>query len=156
MSQSTLAGASSRPVNIIGAGIAGSWQALTFAQAGYDVRLFERGDHRLRESAAYHAGGMLAPWCEAESAEPVIAKLGIRSLALWRERTDCASFEGSLVVALPRDRADQQRFAGRTSGHQHVDRAHLKALEPSLAERFDGALFFAQEGHVEPRTALAE
>jgi glycine oxidase len=126
------------------------------AEAGYDVTLFEQSDASLKDSAAFHAGGMLAPWCEAESSEPVIARLGIRSLALWRERTSCASFAGSLVVAAPRDRAELARFAHRTAGHLAIARTRLDALEPALAERFDGALLFADEGHVEPRRALPQ
>jgi glycine oxidase len=141
-------------ITIIGAGIAGSWQALMLAEAGYPVRLVERSGVDLSQSATRDAGGMLAPWCEAESAEPVITRLGLRSLALWRKRTDCAEFNGSLVLALPRDRTELARFAGCTSGHRALDRSGLAALEPALAERFDGALFYEGEGHLEPRAAL--
>ena len=68
------------PVSIIGAGIAGAWQALLFAQAGHSVTLHERGDAAMTASTSHWAGGMLAPWCEAEASEPVISRLGIRSL----------------------------------------------------------------------------
>ena len=73
------------PVSIIGAGIAGAWQALLFAQAGHAVTLYERSDAEMTLSTSHWAGGMLAPWCEAEASEPVIGRLGIRSLDLWRE-----------------------------------------------------------------------
>ena len=73
------------PVSIIGAGIAGAWQALLFAQAGHAVTLHERSDAAMTLSTSHWAGGMLAPWCEAETSEPVIGRLGIRSLDLWRE-----------------------------------------------------------------------
>ena len=73
------------PVSIIGAGIAGAWQALLFAQAGHAVTLYERSDAAMTLSTSHWAGGMLAPWCEAEASEPVIGRLGIRSLDLWRE-----------------------------------------------------------------------
>ena len=36
-------------------------------------------------STSHWAGGMLAPYCEAETSEPVIGRLGVRSLDLWRE-----------------------------------------------------------------------
>ena len=73
------------PVSIIGAGIAGAWQALLFAQAGHAVTLHERSDAAMTQSTSHWAGGMLAPWCEAEASEPVIGRLGLRSLDLWRE-----------------------------------------------------------------------
>jgi glycine oxidase len=63
-------------------------------------------------------------------------------------------FNGSLVVAHSRDRTDFERFARLTSGHQRLDASALAELEPSLEGRFRDALFFAGEGHVEPRRVL--
>jgi glycine oxidase len=144
------------PVSVIGAGIAGAWQALLFAQAGHDVTLHERSDETMTQSTSYWAGGMLAPWCEAETSEPVIVRLGIRSLDLWREHFPQTPFNGSLVVAHPRDRADFERFAKRTSGHRRLDATAMTELEPSLEGRFRDGLFYADEGHVEPRRILPE
>src|SRR3979409_1197331 len=90
-------------VSVIGAGIAGAWQALLCAQAGRAVTLHERSGATMTESTSYWAGGMLAPWCEAETSEPVISRLGIRSLDLWREPFSHTPFNGSLVVAHPRE-----------------------------------------------------
>jgi glycine oxidase len=142
------------PVTIIGAGIAGAWQALLFAQAGRDVTLHEKSDAAMMLSTSHWAGGMLAPWCESEVAEPIISRLGLRSLDLWRKELPDTPFNGSLVVAHARDRNDFERFARLTSGHQRLDAAALAALEPSLEGRFRDALFFAAEGHVEPRRVL--
>jgi glycine oxidase len=97
---------------------------------------------------------MLAPWCESEIAEPVISRLGLRSLDLWRQALPDTPFNGSLVVAHARDRNDFERFAKLTTGHRRLDAAALAALEPSLEGRFRDALFFADEGHVEPRRVL--
>jgi glycine oxidase len=99
---------------------------------------------------------MLAPWCEAETSEPVISRLGIRSLALWREYFPQTPFNGSLVVAHSRDRADFDRFARLTSGHTRLDARALSELEPALEGRFRDGLFYAEEGHVEPRRILPE
>jgi glycine oxidase len=144
------------PVTIIGAGIAGAWQALLFAQAGHAVTLHERSDAAMTLSTSHWAGGMLAPWCEAETSEPVISRLGIRSLDLWREHFPNTPFKGSLVVAHARDRSDFERFARLTSGHRRLDAAGLGELEPSLDGRFREGLFYPDEGHVEPRRVLPE
>ena len=64
---------------------------------------------------------MLAPWCEREGSEPVITRLGIRSLDLWREHLPETPFNGSLVVAHPRDRTDFERFAKLTTDHERLD-----------------------------------
>jgi glycine oxidase len=144
------------PVSIIGAGIAGAWQALLFAQAGHPVILHERSDAGMTESTSHWAGGMLAPWCEAETSEPVISRLGLRSLALWREHFPKTPFNGSLVVTHPRDRADFERFARLTSGYRRLDARELGELEPSLDGRFRDALFYPEEGLVEPRLVLPQ
>jgi len=144
------------PVSVIGAGIAGAWQALLFAQAGHTVTLHERSDAAMTQSTSYWAGGMLAPYCEAEASEPVISRLGIRSLDLWREHFPQTPFNGSLVVAHPRDRADFERFARLTTCYRRLDAHAVTELEPSLEGRFHNGLFYADEGHVEPRRVLPE
>jgi glycine oxidase len=144
------------PVSVIGAGIAGAWQALLFAKAGHAVMLFERSDASMRQATSHWAGGMLAPYCEREASEPVISRLGIRSLDLWRDEFPDTPFNGSLVVSHPRDRADYERFAKLTSNHQRLDADAVLRLEPSLDGRFRDALFFPDEGHVEPRVVLPE
>ncbi len=143
-----------RRIDIIGAGIAGLWQALSFAEAGFAVTLHERGGETQANSASRWAGGMLAPWCEAEGAEDVIMRLGRRSLDLWREAVPEAVFNGTLVVSHPRDRADFDRFARMTTGHRRLDADGVAMLEPALAGRFQQALFYPQEGHVEPRVVM--
>jgi glycine oxidase len=107
-------------------------------------------------STSHFAGGMLAPWCESEISEPIISRLGERSLDLWRRELPDTPFNGSLVVAHARDRGDFERFAKLTSGHRRLDAAGLAELEPSLQGRFREALFFAGEGHVEPRRVLPQ
>ncbi|HEX5867643.1 MAG TPA: FAD-dependent oxidoreductase, partial [Beijerinckiaceae bacterium] len=146
----------SRAVTVVGAGVAGTWQALLFQRAGFDVTVVERGDASLAGAAAYWAGGMLAPGCEAETAEPIVTRLGRRSLDLWRAHLPDVAVNGSLIVAHPRDRADYERFARLTSGYERVDAQRLGVLEPALAGRFREGLFFPNEAHVEPRHVLPE
>jgi len=141
-------------ISVIGAGIAGTWQALLFAKAGHRVTVYERDEPALTHSTSHWAGGMLAPHAESEAAEPVITRLGLRSLALWRETLPETPFNGSLVIAHGRDRADFDRFARLTRGHQRIGADEIATLEPDLAGRFREALFFPNEGHVEPRRVL--
>ena len=142
------------PVSIIGAGIAGAWHALLLAQAGRTVTVHERSDASMTESTSHWAGGMLAPWCEAEASEPVISRLGIRSLDLWKLHFPQTPFNGSLVVAHARDRTDFERFAKLTTNRRRLDAQALSDLEPSLEGRFREGLFYPDEGHVEPRRVL--
>lgn len=145
---------SSQSISVVGAGIAGTWQALLFAKSGRSVAVYERDGAAMTHSTSHWAGGMLAPLCESEAAEPVITRLGLRSLDLWREMLPETPFNGSLVIAHGRDRADFERFARLTGGHRRVGADEIAALEPALAGRFREALFFPQEGHVEPRRVL--
>ena len=141
-------------ISIVGAGIAGTWQALMFAKAGCKVALYERGDAAMTQATGHWAGGMLAPYCESEAAEPLITRLGLRSLELWRDALPQTPFNGSLVIAHARDRADFERFARLAGGHRRVGGAEIAELEPDLGGRFHDGLFFAQEGHVDPRQVL--
>src|SRR5580698_7848925 len=136
MYQNTQTSRGDSPVSVIGAGIAGAWQALLFARAGRAVTLHERGDQGMTQATSHWAGGMLAPWCEREASEPVITRLGIRSLDLWREHFPQTPFNGSLVVSHPRDRADYDRFASLTSNHRRLDARGVDELEPALEGRF--------------------
>src|SRR4051812_1349552 len=108
-------------ISIIGAGIAGAWQALLFAQAGHAVTLHERSDAAMTLATSYWAGGMLAPYCESEASEPLISRLGLRALDLWRRELPDTPFNGSLGVAHSPDRNDFQRFARLTYGHPRLD-----------------------------------
>ena len=156
MYQSSTSPRGQSPISVIGAGIAGAWQALLFASSGRGVTLHERSDAAMTQSTSHWAGGMLAPYCEAEGAEPAIVRLGLRSLKLWREYFPQTPFNGSLVVAHARDRADFERFARLTSGYRRLDAQGVSEIEPSLEGRFREGLFYADEGHVEPRKILPE
>src|SRR5882757_1091003 len=99
------------PVSVIGAGIAGAWQALLFATAGHAVTLHERGGPAMTQSTGHWAGGMLAPYCERETSEPVIARLGIPSLDMQPQHFPHPASNGSLDVSQPRASTDYERFA---------------------------------------------
>jgi glycine oxidase len=141
-------------IRILGAGVAGLTVAFEFARAGKRVEVLERRDGP-GLGCSHLAGGMLAPWCEAESAEKLVLDLGIESLQFWINTVAAATQHGSLVVAPARDRPELTRFASRAGGFESLDAAKIAALEPSLEGRFDGALFFPSEAHLDPRAAMA-
>ena len=141
-------------VAVIGAGICGTWTALLLAEAGHAVTLHERGGPDLESGTSRWAGGMLAPDCESDGAEPIVVRLGRRSLDLWRRHLPDIPVNGSLVVAHPRDRGEIERFGRQTGGHRAAGADEIAALEPALAGRFRSGLFFPAEGHVEPRRVL--
>ncbi|MFC6490604.1 FAD-dependent oxidoreductase, partial [Nitratireductor sp. GCM10026969] len=79
-----------------------------------------------------------------------------REAARWWEAAvpGLVHFNGTLVVAPPRDTAELRRFAARTEGHSRVAADEIASLEPDLAGRFRAGLFFPQEAHLDPRQAL--
>jgi glycine oxidase len=141
-------------VSVIGAGIAGLTCALELAERGADVEVLERAAALPAAGCSWYAGGMLAPWCERESSEALIAELGEEGLLWWRRRYPGTVARGTLVVAHGRDAAELGQFARRTAHYEPVDAAALAALEPELAGRFTHGLYFADEGHLDPRAAL--
>jgi glycine oxidase len=139
---------------IIGGGIFGLWQAYELARRGHTVTLHEAMSEAATGGASRFAGAMLAPYCEAEGAEPIVQELGVRGLALWRAAVPQIVTNGSLVIAAPRDQGELARFARMTEGHQTIDAAAVDALEPDLAGRFGRGLWYPDEGHMEPRKVL--
>ncbi|MCW2286409.1 glycine oxidase [Rhodoblastus acidophilus] len=146
-------------IRIIGAGAAGltaAFELLRQAEAqnrDLAVEIVEKAEGPGR-GCSHYAGGMIAPWCEAESTEPIVATLGEEALKFWTETFPVAEKRGSLVVAPKRDRPDLLHFSRRTKNFVTLDRDAIAALEPDLAENFDLALYFEQEAHLAPREAL--
>jgi glycine oxidase len=140
-------------IAVIGAGVMGLVTAHHCALLGGNITLYERRAEAGR-GCSWYAGGMLAPWCEMESAEPLIGELGLESLSYWKAHFSHVVEKGTLVVAPPRDLPDLKRFAARTSAHEWVGREAITKLEPDLTERFETALFFKSEAHLNPRETL--
>jgi glycine oxidase len=142
-------------LSVIGAGVAGLACALELAERGAEVEVLERGPHLGAQACSWFAGGMLAPWCERESSEAVIAQLGAESLSWWRTRFAGTVLNGTLVVAHARDAGELNQFGRRTAHFETVTGEAIAALEPDLGGRFTRGLYFAEEGHLDPRAALA-
>lgn len=136
-------------ISVLGQGVAGLCAATALAERGLEIEVIVPPD--APAPASYLAGGMLAPFCEAEAAPPVVCARGQAAVGWWRDRFGGVVQRGTLVVAAPRDQAELDRFARATQGHATVDPG---ALEPDLARRFARGLHFAAEAHMDPRAAL--
>ncbi len=144
-------------IAVVGAGVAGLVAAVELMRAGHEIDIYERAD-TVDGGASWLAGGMLAPWCEAESADEEVTRLGRRAPDWWEaalpRHIRPLARKGTLVVAQPRDQGELTRFARRSSAHRWLEADEIGALEPDLEGRFQKALFFEDEAHLDPRAAL--
>ncbi|GHA51567.1 glycine oxidase ThiO [Amylibacter ulvae] len=142
-------------VSIIGAGVAGLCLATEIHSRGGKVVIYDREPQIGEHACSWWAGGMLAPFCEGESAEEPVVRLGQTAAAWWNKHTSSVTHNGSLVIALGRDTSELTRFSRRTSGMETINADMIDTLEPDLAGRFAKGLFFKSEAHLSPRDALS-
>ncbi len=158
----------SQTVAIVGAGLVGRLLAVELATSGWDIHVYERDGRMGWESCSFAAAGMLAPYCELESAELLVSEMGVASLARWPsilERLKSpVSFrqEGSLLVAHPRDFDAlvhlQQKIEPQLSSSemmQWVGQREIADLEPEIVDRFQRGLFFPGEGQIDNHELMA-
>jgi glycine oxidase len=141
---------------IIGAGVAGLCVAQALTDRGAQVTIIDRHSDIGPHACSWWAGGMLAPFCESESAPDEVVRLGQEAASWWSQQTSAVHKRGSLVVSPARDKSDLTQFARRTSDHRQLDCAQISELEPFLENRFTRGLFFESEAHLAPREALQE
>ena len=144
---------SGRRVLVRGGGVAGLACAVALAEAGAAVTLAEAGP-AIGSGASWKAGGMLAPWCEAETAPAGLVEMALPSLDWWRRQVPDTRFAGTLVLAPGRAGAGGARVARRPPRPRPRAAAGGGGGEPTLENRFGRALFFADEAHLDPRRAL--
>lgn len=149
-------------VAIVGAGLAGRLLALELAWRDWQVTLYEKDDASGRQSCSWTGAGMIAPYCEQESAEPLICALGLRSLELWPQflaklpRPVFYQADGSLVVAHAHDLPElgrlQREVESRGTGPEAMQQLagpQIAEIEPELADRFHRGLFFPHEAQLD-------
>ncbi|MDG1971310.1 MAG: FAD-dependent oxidoreductase [Paracoccaceae bacterium] len=141
-------------VTILGAGVCGLTIATEIVARGGSVRLHDPAGGPGAHGCSWWAGGMLAPYCERESAEEPVVRLGAEAADWWDRHAGGVTRNGSLVVALGRDKGELKRFARRTEGFAELNGAEVAALEPDLTDRTAGALYFESEAHLSPRDAV--
>lgn len=143
-------------IRILGAGVMGLAIATELTARGHAVELVDPLPTPGPHGCSFWAGGMLAPYCERESAEEPVERHGLTAIDWWDRHAGGVSRNGTLVLTLNRDRGELARFARRSRGHQMLDGDQIAALEPDLAGRFASGLFYTDEAHLSPRDALAE
>ncbi|TPE51028.1 glycine oxidase ThiO [Amaricoccus solimangrovi] len=139
---------------VLGTGVAGLALAAELTRRGVGVTVIDRAGAPGPSACSWWAGGMLAPFCEGESAEEPVVRLGQEAAGWWERAAGGVARAGTLVLALGRDRGELDRFARRTTAHRMLGREEIGALEPDLAGRFERALFFEEEAHLDPRATL--
>lgn len=139
---------------VLGAGVAGLCVATELVARGCKVTVFDPASRPGPHGCSWWAGGMLAPFCEGETAEEPVIRLGQDAIGWWARQGVPVTHRGTIVLTLGRDRRDLDRFARRTVGHALLDAKGLTTLEPDLGDRFDRALHVSGEAHLDPRAAL--
>ncbi len=137
-------------ISVLGTGVAGLCSATALAEAGFEVEVIAPPD--APPPASWLAGGMLAPFCEGESAPDLIVTRGQAAVDWWVSHVPHVERRGTLVLAPARDAAELDRFARATQAHRWVA---PDELEPDLSGRFARGLFYETEAHMNPRRALA-
>lgn len=141
-------------VLIRGAGVAGLTLARELVRQGVKVTVLDRRAG-IAGNASWFAGGMLAPWCERESAEEAVLTEGRLAVDWWDEALPGhVERKGTLVVAPARDSRELNRFAARTSGYEWCGADGIAVLEPDLSGRFARGLHFPGEAHLDPSKAM--
>ena len=136
--------------SILGSGVTGLCIATALYEKGEKIEVVENPNI---QSASYFAGGMLAPFCEGESAPDIVVKNGQLSVEWWDNHVSNVKKTGTIVIAPPRDMSELRRFANMTICHEWIDPGKI---EKDLKGRFSEGLFFPSEAFIDPRLALQE
>lgn len=141
-------------IRIKGAGVMGLVMATELTQRGHKVEIIDPADKLGPHACSWWAGGMLAPFCEAESTVEAVERHGIPAITWWERHSETVVRHGTLVLALARDQSEIMRFFRRSRGGHPVNGQEISKLEPHLSDRFDHGLWFPNEAHLAPRQAL--
>jgi glycine oxidase len=149
---------------VIGAGVIGLGIAWRLAQAGCPVAVYDRGE--AGHGASWAAAGMLAAAVETEPGEEPLLALTLESQLLWpdfaRELEAASGIsvgyrdEGTMVVALTRDDAEQLRFTyqfqkGLGLDLEWLSGAEARRREPHLRPGIPGAVSSPRDHQVDNR-----
>jgi len=81
------------------------------------VEVLERSAQLGASACSWFAGGMLAPWCELESCDPLNRASRCGEYPWWRERFAGTVMNGTLVVAQGRELRRMSRSSPARTRH---------------------------------------
>jgi glycine oxidase len=151
---------------IVGGGLLGRCLAWRASKAGARVVLYDAASSKGEGSAAWVAGGMIAPTTEAIDAAPQIESMGRHSLSVWPQwlaELPAPVFyrdNGTLLLWHREDAGEAVRVeriiaSRQTQGQiEHVEATQIGQLEPALETRFSRALYIRGEAKVDNRALL--
>jgi len=158
-------------ITILGAGLLGRLLAVALARQGHRIETYDAHGPDAHGSAAHVAAAMLAPLAESAITEPAVVRMGQYSLARWPAllaQADEPVFfqqQGTLLLWHPQDAAEAARLRQRLERTQNalpslpalqpLDAQGVAHTEPSLAGRFNQAIFLPKEGQLDNRQLLA-
>lgn len=159
---------------ILGGGLMGSLCALALSAPGLwpkpaRIRLLEQGSFNpdaqmYQHSAAFVAAAMLSPLAESALLEQDLVELGYRSMQLWQQlQHQLPDFglqqQGALLLAHPQQQHLLLHLVSQIKAQPHyqpkwLNKTELKALEPSLATRFQHCCYLPGEGQLDNQAFL--
>ncbi|TDF41760.1 FAD-dependent oxidoreductase [Alteromonadaceae bacterium M269] len=139
---------------VIGSGVVGLTVADYLTDSLFDVTIYSASSGPDSSCCSWWAGGMLAPYCEQETAEPIIGKLAKESLVYWQDNAANYHSLGTLVLATQRDLPLLYDFKNKTESWLDVGRTDIERLEPHVDRRLISGLYFENEAHIDPRKTL--
>ena len=143
-------------ITIFGAGVMGLSLATECAGRGASVQIIDPNGSPADHACSWWAGGMLAPISEGVITEAEVVKHGKRAAAWWQAQDATVHYNGTLVVALDRDKAHLDTFARRAENAARIDANTIATLEPDLSGSIEAGLFIDSEAHLNPRQTLLQ
>lgn len=149
-------------IAIVGAGIMGRLMAYFCLKSGFShISLFDQDSKEGKRSCSIAASGLLALLTELEKGDLSIYAWGKAAISTYwplilKELGEDIYFSqlGTLVVAHPQDKAEQQRFIEKIAQkvpetqYEHLTKNKLLQLEPELTV-FEEAYYFKEEAQLD-------
>jgi glycine oxidase len=154
-------------IAVLGSGLMGRVISMRLYQTGYNnITLIDRDNPEGKQSPAYIAAGMIAPFSESVMGGHTIYSLGKNSLSLWKSYLDnlhapeLYNDKGTLLFAPANFGMEIKHYINKISFntnlnnyYQILDKLGITKLEPEL--KFNHAYYLADEGGLNAREIMS-